>query len=218
MIRSRGAYRIPALGRLARAGTLALLLSLGLGLSGCVTPAPNGLSALETAELRFASLDVRVPETAPIVWGAAEEDYARAHGLAPNDPAVAATPAGRAFVRDLTARRLRAKLELVTAKRPPGTRPVRLVATVTHVDIPSAIRRITIGGNPVVSADIDVVDARTNAVLTTYKGGIGVKAVGQGVTGILIDAALTAGETDDLFDRAADNYAQGFGRWLAAGP
>jgi hypothetical protein len=65
---------------------------------------------------------------------------------------------------------------------------------------------------------VDRCEARTNAVLTTYKGGIGVKAVGQGVTGILIDAALTAGETDDLFDRAADNYAQGFGRWLAAGP
>lgn len=196
----------------------ALVLGLSFGLSACVTPAPNRLSAVETAELRFTSLDVRVPETAPVTWGAAEEEYARAHGLSPNDPAVAATPAGRAFIRDLAARRLRARLERVTAKRPPGTRPVRLVATLTHVDIPSVIRRVTIGGNPVVSADIDIVDARTNTVLSTYKGGIGVKATGQGISGVLIDALLTAGETDDLFDRAADDYAQRFGTWLAAAP
>jgi len=200
------------------AAALLLGLGLGFGVSGCVTPAPNRLSSVETAELRFTSLDVRVPETAPIVWGTAEADYARANGLSPNDPAVAATPAGRAFVRDLVACRLKTKLERVLAKRPVGTRPVRLVATVTRADIPSAIRRITIGGNPTVSADIDIVDARTNAVITTYKGGIGVKTVGQGLTGILIDAAITAGETDDLFDRAADDYAQGFADWLAAAP
>jgi hypothetical protein len=193
MIRSRGAYRIPALGRLARAGTLALLLSLGLGLSGCVTPAPNRLSALETAELRFASLDVRVPETAPIVWGAAEEDYARAHGLAPNDPAVAATPAGRAFVRDLTARRLRAKLELVTAKRPPGTRPVRLVATVTRVDIPSAIRRITIGGNPVVSLEAQkVMELR---LVRIAWGGADARSEMMSMVGEKVVAAMEAANT-----------------------
>lgn len=194
---------------------LAVLL-VGLGLAGCVTPAPNRLSALETADLRFTSLDVRVPETAPVEWGSAEEEYARSHGLSPNDPAVAATPAGRAFVRDSVARRLKAKLERVAALRPPGTRPVRLVATITRVDIPSAIRRAVVGGHPVVSADIDVVDARTGTVLTTYKGAIGSRPAGQGIGGVLIDAAFTAGGSDDLFDRAADDYAQGFERWLAA--
>lgn len=200
------------------AGALLLGLGLSFGLSACVTPEPNRLSTAETADLRFTGLDVRVPESASIIWGGAEEEYARTSGLSPNDPAVAATPAGRAFIRNLTERRLRAKLERVIAARPLGTRPVRLVATVIRVSIPSAIRRLTIGGNPTVSADIDIVDARTNAVITSYKGGIGVKAVGQGLTGILIDAALTAGETDDLFDRAADQYAQGFGRWLSAMP
>lgn len=191
-----------------------LLLSCGLG--ACTTVAPNRLSALETADLRFTSLEVRVPETAPIAWSSAEDDYLLARNLSQTDPALARTPEAKAYMRERAAARLKAALDRVVARRQSGTRPVRVVATLVQVDIPSAARRVLVGGYPSVKADVEVYDARSNTLLTTYRGAQGVRAAGQGIGGVMIDAALTAGGMDDLYDRAARDYADGFENWLSA--
>lgn len=196
-----------------RRPTFAALL-LALGLSACTTVAPNTLSPQETANLRFTSLEVRVPPEAAIRWSAAEDDYLRARGLSQTDPALTATPAARAHLRDLAASRLKRALERVTAARPEGTRPVRLVATINRVDIPSAAQRVLIGGHPSVQADIAVVDGRSGALLTTYRGAIGTRPAGQGAVA-LVDAVMVSAGADDQFDRAANDYADGFQRWLA---
>ncbi len=194
--------------------SLAVLL-LALTLSACNTVAPSTLSAVETADLRFTSLQVVVPEATPIAWSSAEDDYLRGRGLSTTDPALVATPEARGYLRDLAGRRLRTALERVTAKRQSGARPVRLVATVRNVDIPSAARRIIVGGHPTVKADIEIYDARTSALVTTYTGAMGSKMAGQGMLGVAVDAALASNGSDDHYDRAAIDYADGFDRWLS---
>lgn len=189
-------------------------LLLALGLSACVTVAPNTLSPQETANLNFSSLEVRVPPQTPIAWSAAEDDYLRARGLSQTDPALTATPEARARLRDLAASRLKRALERVMARRTQGARPVRLVATVTRVDIPSVAQRVIVGGHPAVQADIEVIDARSGAVLTTYRGAVGRRPAGQGIMALADSVAVSAG-ADDLFDRAANDYAEGFDGWLA---
>jgi hypothetical protein len=189
-------------------------LVLALGLSACTTVAPNTLSPQETANLHFSSLEVRVPPQTPIAWSAAEDDYLRARGLSQTNPALTATPEARAHLRDLAASRFKRALERVTARRPHGARLVRLVATVTRVDIPSVAQRVIIGGHPTVQADIEVIDARSGAVLTTYRGAVGRRPAGQGIMALADSVAVSAG-ADDLFDRAANDYAEGFEGWLA---
>ncbi len=194
---------------------LAAALLLAVGLSACVTVTPNTLSPQEAADLKVVGLEVVVPPEARIDWSSAEDDYLRDRKLSQTDPALTATPEARAHLRSLATARLKAKLVRVIAERPPGTRPVRLVATVLLIDIPSAARRIVIGGYPTITAHIDVIDARTGAQLTTYRGAVGRKYAGQGVGGVLGDALLQSMGADDLFDRAAEDYAEGFGNWLA---
>lgn len=73
-----------------------------------------------------------------------------------------------------------------------------------------------IGGSPRIKADIAVYDARTNALLTIYSGATGAGYAPGGVTGVVVDGAMTAGGLNaDLYDRAANDYADDFRRWLA---
>ncbi len=194
--------------------SLAALL-LAVGLSACVTVTPNTLSPQEAADLKVTSLEIVIPPEARIDWSSAEDDYLRSRNLSQTDPALVASPDARTHLRNLVTARLKAKLDRVIAQRPPGTRPVRLVATVIMVDIPSAARRIIVGGNPTITANIDVIDARTGAQLTTYRGGVGSQYSGQGVGGVLGDALVQSMGAADLFDRAANDYARGFDDWLA---
>lgn len=79
------------------------------------------------------------------------------------------------------------------------------------------MRRVIAGGSPTIRANIEILDARTGAVLTAYSGDQGSQAAGQGVLGVVLDGALTAGGFDDLYDRAANDFARRFKAWLAAG-
>ena len=195
----------------------AAILLVGLGLSACKTIAPNTLSAADTANLRFTSVEVRAPETAKVRWSSAEDDYLKGRGLSMTDPALTKTPEARAHVHGQAAERLKAALERVVAGRIGGTREARVVATIEYVDIPSVAQRVVIGGSPSLKAELDVVDARSGAVLTRYSGALGSGIAPAGVTGVLVDSVMVAAGRDDLFDRAANDYAAGFKSWLNAG-
>lgn len=194
---------------------LVAALLLAVALSACVTVTPNTLSPQEAADLKVTGVEIVIPPETPIDWSSAEDDYLRGRKLSLTDPALVATPDTRAYLRHLATGRLKAKLDHVIAQRPAGTRPVRLVATIKQVHVPSVAKRILIGGAPFIRADIDVIDLRSGALLTTYRGGVGHKMAGQGIGGVLGDALVQSMGADDLFDRAAADYAEGFGDWLA---
>ena len=193
-----------------------LAVLAALSVAACSTVAPNRLSPSDTAQLRFIGIEVRTGGAA-VNWGDAEDAYLKSRNLPQTDPALVQTPEAQGFIRGMAGQRLRAALERALATRPEGARPARLVVTLIAADIPSAVRRIIIGGAPVIRANIEIVDARTGAVLTAYSGDQGMQAAGQGVLGVVVDGALTAGGFDDLFDRAANDFARRFKTWLAAG-
>ncbi|BCM83208.1 hypothetical protein [Methylobacterium indicum] len=194
----------------------AVAVLAALCVAACNTVAPNRLSLADTAQLRFTAIEVRSTGAA-INWTSAEDDYLRSRNLSLTDPALVRTPEAQGFIRDLAARRLQAALERALAARPEGARPARLVVTLIAADIPSAAQRILIGGSPTIRATIEIVDARTGTVLTTYSGDRGIQPAGHGVIGVMVDGALTAGGMDDLYDRAANDLARRFRTWLAAG-
>ena len=193
---------------------VAVLASLCVAACSAVTP--NRLSLADTARLRFTGIEVRTGGAA-INWTSAEDDYLRSRNLSLTDPALVQTPEAQGHIRDLAGQRLKAALEWALAARPEGARPARLVVTLVKVDIPSATQRILVGGHPTIRANIEVVDARTGAVLTSYSGDQGMQVAGQGVLGVVVDGALTAGGMDDPYDRAANDVARRFRNWLAAG-
>ncbi len=194
----------------------ALAVLASLCVAACNTVAPNRLSLADTGQLRFTGIEVRTTGAA-INWTSAEDEYLRSRNLSLTDPALVRTPEAQGYIRDLAARRLKAALERALASRQEGVRPARLVVTLVKADMPSAAQRIIAGGHPTIRADIEVVDARTGAVLTSYAGDQGMQAAGQGVLGVVVDGALTAGGMDDQFDRAANDFARRFKNWLAAG-
>lgn len=102
---------------------LGAVLALGLALSACQTVAPNTLSAVDTANLRFASLEVNASAPARINWSAAEDDYLRGRGLSQTDPALVKTSEAQAYLRGRAGERLKAALNRVLAQRPAGARP-----------------------------------------------------------------------------------------------
>ncbi|TGE00127.1 hypothetical protein [Methylobacterium nonmethylotrophicum] len=193
-----------------------LAVLAALSVAACNTVAPNRLSLADTAQLRFTGIEVRTGGAA-VNWGDAEAAYLQSRNLPQTDPALVRTPEAQDFIRGMAGQRLKAALERALASRPEGARPARLVVTLVAADIPSAVRRIIIGGAPMIRANIDIVDPRTGAILTAYSGDQGMQPAGQGVLGVVVDGALTAGGFDDLFDRAANDFARRFRNWLAAG-
>lgn len=123
-----------------------LIVLVGLGLSGCVSIAPNQLSVADMATLQFTSVEVRVPETAKIGWSAMEDEYVQSRGYTVGDPAPLRTPDARSYINEQASRRLKAALERAVAERQGGTWPVRIVGTLLSADIPSAAQRIIAGG------------------------------------------------------------------------
>ena len=82
---------------------IGLTLLLALSVSACNTVTPNTLSATDTADLRFTSVEVKFPETAPLRWSAGDYEYMRARGIDTNDPAVIETPEARIAIREIAA-------------------------------------------------------------------------------------------------------------------
>ncbi|AWN46680.1 hypothetical protein DK419_10445 [Methylobacterium terrae] len=193
-----------------------LAVVASLCVAACNTVAPNRLSLADTAQLRFTGIEVRTAG-ATLNWSEGEDEYLRSRNLSLTNPALVQTPEARAAIRDRAGQRLETALERALASRPEGTRPTRLVVTLLRVDIPSAVLRVIGSGHPTIRATIEIVDARTGAVLTVYSGDYGMQIAGQGVLGVVVDGALTAGGMDDLFDRTAHDFARRFKNWLAAG-
>jgi plastocyanin domain-containing protein len=78
------------------------------------------------------------------------------------------------------------------------------------VTIASGIQRVVIGGHHNMTADTTVVDAKSGAVLLPYPGQSAMAMAGQGLAGVLIDAALLS----DPIDRVVDDYMGQYARWF----
>jgi hypothetical protein len=206
---------------------LALLAAAGLG--GCAMPTA-GLSLSDVQSLKIETVEVAVKPDGSIWWGKAEREFAE-KAQAPVKPqakakpkseetadstaayaALVESPEGKAYVRQKAADMLKGRLEQQVRPAYQGTRRVKLVVTIQGMVIPSAVQRVTLGGAPILSGTISIVDLKTGAEIAKTAEPIGTAAAaGNGVLGVLVDQALP-----DLEDRLMDNFANATRAWIAA--
>jgi hypothetical protein len=179
-------------------------------LAGCVT-ATNTLSHDDVTTLRLTGVDVGFAPDANISWGDGERAFAASKGQpATESDNLARTPEGQAYLRNTVAAKIKTSMERNLSGGLVGSRPVRIRVTVRGVVVASAIQRAIIGGGHTMTADVTVVDAKTGASVLPYAAQSTAAAAGQGIGGVLVDAAFFG----DPIDRVIDNYAVVYGNWL----
>jgi hypothetical protein len=189
-------------------------LWMAFALAGCVTT-ENSLSQNDVASMKLAGVTVSFSPQAHIQWEDGIRAYATANAITDDQIATATnTPEGKAYVRDMLAPRIKAGIERAMAGQLVGTRPVRLEVIVKSFVISSAVQRILIGGGRGMVADANLVDARTGALIVAYPDVRAVVAVGQGVIGTAVQAAIDGASTESPADKLVDSYGQIYRDWL----
>lgn len=183
---------------------------LTFALAGCVT-ATRSVPADQIATFKLDAVTVIFPDGARIWWGDGERAYAASKGIpAQESESVAGTPEAKAYLRKAISDKLKIAFERRLKGEFAGPRPVRIVVRVKDVEIASVIQRIVVGGAHHLKADVDLVDARTGAVIQAYPEQTAISMAGQGIGGTMLDQALLA----DPIDRVVNNFADGYGNWL----
>lgn len=197
-------------------GGLARLAVLGmaLALAGCKT-IENSLTANDIASMKLAGVTVSYAPTATVQW----EDGIRAYAAAKSIPdheltAAANTPEGKAYVQNLLAPQIKSAVEYAMGGALVGTRPVRLEIVVKNFAIAGAVQRVLIGGHRGMMADATLVDARTGAVIIAYPDLQALLYTGQGVGGVIVQAAIDSANTKSVAQQVADQYGKNYRDWL----
>jgi hypothetical protein len=196
---------------LARFGALAVLFAL----AGCVTAAENSLSQNDIAGMKLTGVVVSYAPDAGVQWEEGFRAYAIAKSITDDQIATAIeTPEGKAYVRNLLAPKIKAGVEKALAGQLNGSRPVRLEIVVKNFAISSAVQRILVGGGRGMTADANLVDARTGAVIIANPDLRALLMAGQGVLGTAVQAAIDNAATQSVVEQVVDRYGQNYRDWL----
>jgi hypothetical protein len=95
-----------------------------------------------------------------------------------------------------------------------GTRPVRLDRIVHSFAIGSAVRRIVIGGGHGMTADANLVDARTGAVLLRHPNLAAYVGAAGGLVGTAVQSAIESAAKIDNTDRVPEVWGANYRDWL----
>lgn len=195
---------------LARFAALGILFAL----AGCVT-AENSLSQNDIASMKLTGVNVSFTPDARVQWEDGIRAYATTKAIADDQIATATdTPEGKAYVRNLLAPKIKAGVEKAMAGQLNGSRPVRLEIVVKNFAIASAVQRIMIGGGREMTADANLVDARTGAVIIANPDLRAFLMAGQGVLGTAVQAAIDNAATQGVAEQVVDRYGKNYRDWL----
>jgi len=195
---------------LGRARAFLIPAFVATALAGCVT-ASNTVSVDEVASFRLTGVNVTYAPDVHIMWGDGERAYAASKGQpATESDVLAKTPEGQAYLRNTIATKLKGAIERNVAGALLGARPVRLNVTIKSFIVASAVQRVILGGHHGMSADVSLVDAKTGVVLLPYAAQSSYTPGGQGIVGVLADAAVLP----DPLDRVVNDYAGQYAGWL----
>jgi hypothetical protein len=184
--------------------------ALGLLLCGCVT-ASNTLGPDQVATMRLQSVTVGFHPNARIWWGDGERAFAASKGRSALEAEEAAkTEEGQAYLRNTIAAKLKQAFENSLIGELQGARLVRLKINVKDLETASAAQRIIIGGHHRLTADVNLVDTRTGAVVLAFSEQNAIAQAGQGIGGVLLDSAFLG----EPIDRVIQNYATQYRNWL----
>jgi hypothetical protein len=188
------------------------VLAGALALTGCVT-VENTLSANDIAAMKLTGVTVSYAPDALIRWDDGIQAYAASKGIVDPATATAYTPEAKAYMRTLLAPRIKAGVEQAMAGELNGTRPVRLDLVVRSFTIVPVVQRIVIGGSHDMTADANLVDARTGAIIIANPKLAGMMGGGDGLIGAAVQGAITNGGQTTV-DRLANIYGKTYRNWL----
>jgi len=161
--------------------------------------------------MRLQSVSVAYPPNARIWWGDGERAFASSKGLPVLQAEEAAkTEEGQSYLRKTITAKLAQAFTAALRNELQGTRPVRLEINVKDLEIASAAQRILIGGHHRLTADVNLVDARTGAVVLAFSEQNAIAHAGQGIGGVLLDNVFLG----EPIDRVIQNYATQYRNWL----
>jgi len=197
--------------KLARLGAMGLLLTL----AGCVTTAEISLSQNDIAGMKLTGVTVSYAPDAFVQW----EDGVRAYAVSKSIPdheitERTNTPEAKDFVRSMLAPKIKGAIEKEMAGQLIGTRPVRLDIVVKRFQLPSAVQRVLIGGHRVMTADANLVDARSGAVIIANADLSAFLYAGQGIVGAAVQAAVDNASQEGVVEKLADIYGANYRNWL----
>jgi hypothetical protein len=198
---------------------LARIAALGaaLVLAGCVT-AENSLSQNDIAGMKLTGVSVSFTPDAFIQWEDGIRAYATAKAITDDQIATATnTPEGRTYVRDMLAPVIKTGVTKSLAGQLNGSRPVRLDIVVKSFALSSAVQRILIGGGRDMTADANLVDARTGAIVIANPGLRAALLAGQGIVGIVgtaVHAAFDNASEQSVAEKLAYHYGENYRYWL----
>ena len=209
---------------IAAPATRLLALILLLPLAACVTVPPPSVSVDEIASSELVGSEVE-GEQVIASWPDQEQAYL-ASGKADPDvvkrlPTEAASnfPVLQAQFRAALQPRFQAALAQTVAPAMQGAHPVRAVMKLQRFDVPGGARRVLVNGNVTMRAVIDLVDAKSGAVLVSYPGPLFVRDIGGALLGGVIHGVVTAAvvgaiDKDEPGTMMINAYVTDYRKWL----
>jgi hypothetical protein len=159
----------------------AIVGCIALFLTGCQT-ATNKLTLEQIVDLRVGEISVAVADSAQV----------------PAD------------VRAVVGPKVKAAMERQLSPRLKGSVPVRVEVNVRSVKIASDVETVLIGGSHGMTADVTLIDPRTNAVLLTFNEQSSRVGGGSGIGGLVLERAVLPHPVD----RVAESFAFQYAEWL----
>jgi hypothetical protein len=198
---------------------LARLAALGVScaLAGCVT-AENSLTQNDIASMKLTGVTVSYAPDAFVQWEEGIRAYAVSKSITDDQIATGAnTPEGKAYVQNMLGLRIKAGVERAMAGQLNGSRPVRLDVVVRSFQITSAVQSILIGAGRSMTADANLVDARTGAVIIAYPKVSVALPAGSGLVGTAVQAAIDSASEQNVTDKIVSAYGRDYRQWLLRG-
>jgi hypothetical protein len=193
-----------------------ILVTLGAMLVTACASVPNTLSPQEVAGLKLTAIAATFKPDAQVQWDDGLRLYAESKGLSYLQLPAGVTPEEQVFMRDALTRKLKEAMTKDLGATLHGSRPVRVDVVVSRFDITSPLQRVVLGGGYSMNADVNIVDARTGAVILPYPNVTTVLMAGAGVAGAAVQAIIDANQP--AADRVIDSFTTQYAKWLAERP
>ncbi len=189
--------------RILKLRLLAVAL-LASALTGCVT-VENKLTKTDIATFKLADVRVSVAPDAKITWYEPLQAYAATKKIPDEQYAeFIKTDDAKAHLNGLITGKVKGAMEKHMAGAFHGARPVRIEVIVTQFIIPTAAQRVVIGGSNMMTADVNLVDAKSGALILAHPKFTWTLQAGQGIAGVIAQAIVDSAmqpATDSLIEQ-----------------
>jgi hypothetical protein len=182
---------------------------LASALGGCVTT-QNTLTKADVAAFKLTDVRVSVAPDARIAWYEPLQAHAATKKI-PDEQYTEwmKTDEAKGHINGIITGKIKGQMEKQLTGQLNGSRPVRIEVVVTQFIVPTAAQRVIIGGSNVMTADVNVVDAKTGALILAHPKFTWQVQGGQGIAGVIAQAIVDSAmqpATDSMIEQHAMFY------------